>query len=161
MIELRTLTPDDWALWRELRLAALADAPEAFFSTLADWQGENDREEQWRRRLEAANSIELIAFLDGRPVGMIGGIPVSDGAIELISMWVNPLARGKGVGDELIESVVAWARGIGAKTARLCVAEGNEAAAALYRRNGFSHSGEARGVMPDGIRRELVMEKVL
>jgi hypothetical protein len=51
MLELRTLESDDWRLWRELRLGALAEAPHAFGSTLAEWQGPGDREERWRSRL--------------------------------------------------------------------------------------------------------------
>ena len=35
MIAVRTLEPADWAIWRELRLRALEDSPEAFVSTLA------------------------------------------------------------------------------------------------------------------------------
>lgn len=50
------LTPDDWPIWRELRLAALAEAPQAFGSRLADWQGEGDREERWRDRLSIPGS---------------------------------------------------------------------------------------------------------
>ena len=38
MIEVRVLTPASWQIWRELRLAALAGAPDAFGSRLADWQ---------------------------------------------------------------------------------------------------------------------------
>lgn len=56
VLELRRLSPDDWALWRVLRLAALTDAPEAFGSRLADWQGGNDREDRWRDRLRLPGS---------------------------------------------------------------------------------------------------------
>ncbi|MFJ1458216.1 GNAT family N-acetyltransferase [Nocardia sp. N2S4-5] len=42
MIEMRVLTADNWMLWRELRLQALAEAPQAFGSRLADWQGDGD-----------------------------------------------------------------------------------------------------------------------
>lgn len=111
MLELRTLESDDWPLWRELRLAALAEAPYAFGSTLAQWQGSGDREERWRARLSIPGAHDLIALLDGLPVGMASGVP-GEGAenVELISMWVNPTARGKGVGDYLIQAVERWGR---------------------------------------------------
>jgi ribosomal protein S18 acetylase RimI-like enzyme len=42
---------------------------------------------------------------------------------------------------------------------RLGVAEDNEQAATLYRRNGFTGTGELTGPPPDGIRMEKVMVK--
>ncbi|MGW3243000.1 N-acetyltransferase family protein [Streptomyces sp. NPDC001070] len=162
MIELRVLTPDDWPLWRELRLRALADAPQAFGSRLADWQGDGDREERWRGRLAVPGSYHLVALVAGRPSGMASGVPGEQpGTAELISMWVAGDARGRGVADRLIRAVEEWAAGTaGAAVLHLAVAEGNALATALYRRNGFEDAGGPGGLMPDG-RRERVMTKRL
>ena len=46
MIGIRVLAEDDWRLWRDLRLAALAESPDAFGSRLADWQDAG--EARWR-----------------------------------------------------------------------------------------------------------------
>ncbi|MDA1362750.1 GNAT family N-acetyltransferase [Glycomyces luteolus] len=136
---MHVLTSDDWRLWRELRLAALAEAPDAFASRLADWQDEGDREERWRSRLAMPGSHNLVAEADGRPVGMASGVPAGDPLVrELIAMWVSPKARGAGVGDALILGVARWARASGAARLRLAVYEHNAAAKALYQRNGFN-----------------------
>jgi ribosomal protein S18 acetylase RimI-like enzyme len=161
VIELRVLTPDDWRTWRALRLAALAEAPAAFGSRLADWQGQGDREERWRARLSIPGSHNVVAVLDGRPAGMASGVPEGEETAELISMWVCPEARGKGIGDGLIAAVERWARQAGMKTLRLSVAEDNEPATALYRRHGLRLSGELGDLMPDGLRQERIMEKQL
>lgn len=162
MIELRALTPDDWRLWRELRLAALAEAPHAFGSTLADWQGDADREQRWRDRLELTGSHNIVAFLDGHPVGMASGVASAEaGFVEVISMWVHPRARGRGVGDRLLAEVEGWAREVGAAVVRLGVTEGNQPAAALYTRNGYGFTGEPGELMPDGVHCERVMAKRL
>jgi len=159
---LRVLTSDDWPIWRELRLAALAEAPYAFSSRLADWQGEGDREERWRARLDIPGSYNVLAVLDGRPVGMASGVPAAEkGTVELISLWVHPIARGRGAGDQLLGAVERWAWHVEADVLRLAVAQGNEAAAALYQRNGFVPSGEPGDLMPDGVHRQRAMAKTL
>ena len=162
MIEILVLAPDDWATWRHLRLAALGEAPYAFGSQLADWAGEGDVEERWRGRLGIPGSHNVVAMLDGHGVGMASGVPTADvGVVELISMWVAPGARGRGVGDVLVRDVERWAQTIGARVLRLSVAEDNAQAAALYERHGFQHTGELGDMMPDGVHRERVMEKAV
>lgn len=170
------LTPDDWNAWRQLRLAALAEAPEAFGSRLADWQGEHDREERWRARLAIPGSVNVVAVLDGQPAGMVSGVPASDGpasagmagdqAAELISMWVSPAARGRGVGDRLMTAVEQWALRAGAEVLLLAVYPANENAVGLYRRHGFRDTGPVGGGSdggpgPDGARPEHRMVKTL
>ncbi|MCI4062588.1 GNAT family N-acetyltransferase [Micromonospora sp. R77] len=162
MIELRALTPDDWPIWRELRLAALAEAPHAFGSRLADWQGDGDREERWRGRLDIPGSYNVVALLAGEPVGMASGVPTGEpGVVELISMWVAPAGRGRGVGDTLVRDVERWARRVDAEVLRLSVAHGNAPATALYERHGLAYTGEVGELMPDGVHRERVMAKAL
>ncbi|NJP68146.1 GNAT family N-acetyltransferase [Streptomyces spiramenti] len=162
MLELRTVEADDWPLWRDLRLAALAEAPYAFGSTLAQWQGSGDREERWRARLAIPGACDLVALRDGLPVGMASGVPGEGAAnTELISMWVSPTARGEGVGDYLIQAVERWATGRGATTLRLSVMPDNRKATALYERHGFTDTGEPGDLLADGVGRERVLAKRL
>jgi ribosomal protein S18 acetylase RimI-like enzyme len=162
MIELRVLTSEEWPMWRALRLAALADAPHAFSSQLSDWQGQGDREERWRARLEIPGSVNIVAVLDDRSVGMASGVPsTEEGMVELISMWVSPAARGRGVGDHLIRAVERWARQSPARVLRLCVMRDNEQAITLYRRHGFAETGGSAPCCPTGACREQVMAKSL
>ena len=74
---------------------------------------------------------------------MASGIPGDDPAVrELISLWVAPSARGRGVGDALVAAVVAWARAGGSGGIGLGVVVGNDAAVGPYLRHGFAFSGE-------------------
>ena len=158
MIRLQTLTADDWRLWRELRLQALAEDPEAFGARLADWQGAADHEDRWRGRLSIPGGHDVIAWCDEEPCGMASGVPPArDQWITLISMWVAPTARGRGVGDMLVVEIVRWAKEVGSVGVRLDVAEDNHAARRLYERHGFQLTGEVSDLMPDGVTRQLVM----
>jgi GNAT superfamily N-acetyltransferase len=161
VIELRELTPDDWQDWRELRLAALADAPFAFGSQLADWV--DAEESRWRARLDLPGSLNLIAVLDGTPVGMASGVHDDEepGVTAVISMWIAPPGRGKGVGDAMMSRIESWARAASSHTLKLSVVQGNEKAHALYLRSGYLDTDEQGDLMPDGIHRELVMRKSL
>lgn len=139
MIELKRISPDDWPQWRRLRLEALREAPHAFGSTLADWQGEGDTEPRWRNRLMSVE-LNVIAYVGGIPAGMASGHRQQDG-VELISMWVAPFARGTGVGDRLVGVVVDWALREGARQVLLSVKADNRPALRLYGRHGFMDAG--------------------
>ncbi|MBW0101607.1 GNAT family N-acetyltransferase [Pseudonocardia sp. KRD291] len=157
MIVLRVVTVDDWALWRDLRLASLADAPEAFHSRLADWVGAS--EAQWRERLDTPGRY-FVADLDGRPAGMVCGMPPDAvGVCDLLSLWVAPFARGHGVGDALVGAVVDWAGEQGAERVALHVVVGNHVASGLYLRNGFVDQGIVGGIADGMVERR--MERVL
>jgi len=159
-IELRPVTADDWDAWRPVRLAALRDAPAAFGSTLADWV--DAPEHRWRTRLSIPGALDLVAHEGPSAVGMASGVPdVDDPArAELISMWVDPGVRNRGVATALIRAVAAWAADAGAHTLELSVVPDNTVARRVYERNGFVVADEPGDPLPDG-RHEIVMRRDL
>lgn len=142
VIGILELGPGDWRLWRQLRLAALAEAPAAFCSTLSDWTGPGDTEARWRDRLSSVG-LNVVLTWDGDPAAMVSATaPDPDGVVELISMWVSPVARGHGLGDAAVRHVLAWAAiSQHAHAVVLSVKAHNDAAIALYRRQGLVDAG--------------------
>jgi ribosomal protein S18 acetylase RimI-like enzyme len=138
-MKVNRITVEDWSLWRELRLQALAEAPYAFGSTLAQWQGDGDEEGRWRSRLENVD-FNAIATLAGKNAGMVSGV-LGNQRVELISMWVAPFARGFGVGDALVDSVIRWANELNITCVELSVKGDNIPAISLYARHGFEDVG--------------------
>ena len=140
MIEIRHVSADEWELVRGVRLAALRDTPDWFWAT---YEEEVHKDEAtWRAFIDAG--AWFIAEADGRPVGIAAGVEPwrpDESALHLISMWVEPDARGAGIGTRLVETVIDWARTEGAAELQLDVTETNRAAWALYERCGFKTTG--------------------
>jgi ribosomal protein S18 acetylase RimI-like enzyme len=158
-ILVRSLTVDDWEQARTARLAALADAPYAFASTLGKEQAYDD--DHWRRR---AGSGRTFGAFDGMTlIGIATGIPTEEldppvggdrysrarSDWQLVGMWVAPDYRGQGVADRLVEAVCERARQADADTVTLWVTEINHRASALYRRHGFAPTGLRQLVWPE------------
>jgi GNAT superfamily N-acetyltransferase len=155
---LRPVGPEDWRAWRQLRLTALTESPDAFGSRLADWHGAQDREDRWRDRLGSV-AFNVMAFEDTVPVGMASGLPTDDSAVELISMYVHRDARGGDVAERLVDAVCDWARGQGATELTLAVRTSNDRARAFYRRCRFEDAGPAE--IDPGEPPELLMRRQL
>lgn len=138
MSAVREIGPEDWQIWRMLRLRALREDPDAFASTLAATleRDAQDGEAYWHGYFTRPGSA-LIAEVDGVPVGM-ARVVVEDGPAHLYSMWVAPEARGRGVGALLIATGVEWlAAHHPGRALRLEVVETNLPARRLYSRCGF------------------------
>jgi len=139
MAQIIQLGPEDWETFKDVRLRALADSPDAFGVLLADVQ---DRpEEEWRERLTATNPTFAVIEED-RPVAMAGGFAVPDSDVAMVwGMWTAPEARGQGHGRALLAEVVAWGLSLD-RDVHLHVTEGNAVARALYVGAGFEPTGE-------------------
>ena len=143
-IRVRRMTPEDWQIWRAVRLAALTDAPRAFASTLDREQGYDER--TWRDQVEPGRGVKVVALTGDAPVGVAAGWVHREwnDAVELFGMWVAPSARGTGVGDALVHQVLDWAHEGGHPQVRLWVVEDNHRARRLYERLGFIRTAETQ-----------------
>ncbi|MEO7423408.1 MAG: GNAT family N-acetyltransferase [Ornithinibacter sp.] len=139
--------PDQWQVYRDVRIASLVDSPRAFWATYAEASGRT--QEQWRGRL-GRDVPTWVALEGGRPVGTVAlwhapDQPAGEGL--LIGMWVASAARGAGVADALVRVALEHARELGWRRVLLDVAHENRRAGAFYRRLGFAPTG-AVGEMP-------------
>jgi putative acetyltransferase len=73
----------------------------------------------------------------GAVVGCVAVTPLGDGACELKRMYLLPEHRGKGLGRQLLNQALAFAREQGFKKVELETHTKMEAARALYRGAGF------------------------
>jgi GNAT superfamily N-acetyltransferase len=75
--------------------------------------------------------------------------------VELIGMFVRPQARGRGVGEAIIDTVVGWAIQKGATTVHLWVTETNKHARLLYERCVFTATAERQPLPSNPVSRTL------
>lgn len=142
---IRRLQPQEWQAYRAIRLRALADAPDAFGSTLAAEQ--ELPEDTWAMRVakSAVSGIDcaLVAEVDGLLAGLLWAkVDAQDaGRVNLFQMWVAPEWRGRGVAAALLDEALGWAWGRGMQVAHLGVNSANAGARRLYERAGFQPIG--------------------
>ena len=166
-MKVRHLEPGEAALFKTLRLRALADAPYAFAHAHAEIAAKPDTywEELTRSVTGPGRHVMLLAEDDGAAVGMAFGVlPRTDDRPDvphLGGMWVEPAARGRGIGRALVEGVVQWAREQGFHVIALWVTEGNEPAIGLYTRLGFARTGRTDRLPTDTALATLEMERRL
>ncbi|HJZ25572.1 MAG TPA: GNAT family N-acetyltransferase [Streptosporangiaceae bacterium] len=161
MVLVREPVVEDWQALRDIRLEALRDVPTAFGST---YEREVVRgETHWRDRISRGGTF--LAYLPelsaSEPAGLIGGYQEDPATVELVSMYVRPRARGRGVGEALVATVIDWATAKQATTVHLWVTETNAPARALYERCGFALTGEQQSLPSDPSLGEVAMSRTL
>jgi len=168
-LEIRPLLPDEWRLLKSLRLRALADAPEAFGTTLAEAQAwpEEDWQERARRFAASPPATMCIAYQNGLPCGMVScylsetNSMADQRVAELTAFWVAPESRGQGVGEALVSSVTDWATAQGVRVLQAWVTEGNERAVAFYKKTGFWATGQRQLYAPDPVKHIVLLARLL
>jgi RimJ/RimL family protein N-acetyltransferase len=139
-ITIRLLSPEDAALFRDIRLDGLRRDPDAFSSTFED---ENARSLSYFEDRLARSSV-FGAFCSAELLG-VAGFYIQPGPKHahkgmLWGMYVRPQARGTGLGAQLAEAVLVYASHH-VELIELTVVSDNAAARRLYERFGFAEYG--------------------
>jgi ribosomal protein S18 acetylase RimI-like enzyme len=161
MIIIRRLAVGEFDLYRQIRLASLKEAPDAFASTYESALHRSN--ESWREQSDnSAQGSDKAAFVvlsDDSPVGL-GALyrsPVRPESGEIIQVWVSPGHRGKNVGGQLLDEILKWAKENNFQTVEANVIQGNDRALGFYQKNGFSiiGTGSVNGVIETVLTRNI------
>jgi GNAT superfamily N-acetyltransferase len=146
MLSVQQLALDEGPRLRSIRLRSLLDAPDAFGSTLEETAARSAQ--SWSKQL--LDLPTFVAVSEGLDVGIVRcarDVTRIDAA-WLISMWVAPEMRRRGVGGMLVDAVIDWARANGVTRLILDVVDTNESAIAFYMRKGFERNGNVSTLPP-------------
>ena len=139
--DIRTLNPDDASQYRELRLRALREHPEAFATSYEEEQARTIYE-FGQKLTPGPKHITLGAFDEEQLVGIVTmNRPVSNPKLRhratIAAMYVVPEARKQRLARILLNESLSIACHWGVSDVALAVAVGNNAARNLYTSAGF------------------------
>ena len=152
VISVRPIASTDWPVYREVRLQALKDSPQAFGGT---WQQEALLPEQdWSTRAIASESGQSgrgFFAINKDEVCGLAWCQISDSnphVANIYALWTAPSVRGQGAGRALLEKCIAWANNKGVRHIRLSVTQDESPAMQLYKSKGFCTVGEPEFLRP-------------
>lgn len=162
MTTVRSLKADEGMLLKRLRLGALEESPDSFSPTFEEVSGHDD--DYWHaaaKRIGESTDIEIFVAEDaGEAVGMVSGEVDSTGVGHIGAMWASPLVRGKGVGRQLMNTVMGYLSSKGCARIELSVTETNQVAINMYRNLGFHFTGQEEPLREGSRLMNLTMARV-
>jgi len=143
-IKVRLLVKDEWQLYRDVRLAALRDAPEAFIARFEDEASYDD--DFWRERMSRATRI--VAERGNELVGLVClGLHNEDPETgEVLGLWTAPSVRGQRVARDLVATARQKAAEDDRRLLYFWVVSDNASAVGFAGRFGFRPTSERRPV---------------
>jgi RimJ/RimL family protein N-acetyltransferase len=150
-LTVRRLTPEDAALWRDVRLRMLEAEPQNFGASRDSWV---DRPlSDWANMLRR-NAV-VVSMAGERAVGAMGLWPQDEPTTRhrgiLFGVWLDPGFRGTGRAADMLSEIVAVAKERGIAQIELNVHDENARARSFYERHLFAAYGHLpRAVRYDG-----------
>lgn len=164
-IHVQELKPGDGLIWRDLRLRALKDSPDAFGMTyeVEVQRSDDEWQDQINRNVDDPFVTNVVARVNDELAALaVCRFDETDQTIcHLFAMWVAPEFRRKGVDRAILESALDWMKQKGAKEAWLGVTEGNKEAFSLYRSFGFLDTSRREPLREGSPVQVIVMQRQL
>ena len=160
-VDIAPLAADEWPLLKQLRIAALTDAPDAFGPTAEHARAQPDSYWQtWASRLDAARGLALFVLrCANEPAGIVSATRDRAGIGHIGAMWIAPSARGRHLGSRLLDHALEFLDASGCTTIELSVTEGNAGPLALYRSRGFALTGQLEPLRAGSRLKNLFMRR--
>jgi ribosomal-protein-alanine N-acetyltransferase len=117
-------------------------------------------ETMWAQVLRDAARVTFLAEQDGVMLGLVVANYIVVGS-EIESIAVRSEARGLGLGRQLCERAMAWAREQGAEDMQLEVRASNAAALRLYAALGFVEHGRRNAYYREPVEDAILMTTAL
>ncbi|MEA3534908.1 GNAT family N-acetyltransferase [Rhizobium sp. CC-YZS058] len=136
-----------FAAWDAAQGAAVGLSPDTVISLF-----HGDTAESLARKFGAPDTQLILARQNDRPIGCLGITPFDETRMELHSFYVDPSARGLGVGTALIRAVVDFAAATARPTVLVQTTVYMEGAIRLYEAAGFVPCPPFREI-PDIVRK--------
>ncbi len=108
-----------------------------------------EQQREWLSRHGAAHPV-IVAEEAGKVVGWASMSPYSDRCAYArtaeVSVYIDEKARGRGIGGELLDGILAAGKAASIKEVLARITEGNEASLRLHAKRGFFEAGRLRQV---------------
>jgi RimJ/RimL family protein N-acetyltransferase len=157
-VTIRPASEEDASAYRDLRLEALRDHPEAFSADYATTLAQPMS--FWSERLRSSGTETAVAnFLavhDHQLIGMCAiarrNSPKTRHTADIVGMYVRPARRGVHIAEGLVTACIEWARAHDVKIVKLAVVATNTPAIRCYDRCGFHVYGvEPQALVYDNV----------
>jgi GNAT superfamily N-acetyltransferase len=136
------------ATLRELRSAALREAPYAFEETLEEALDEQTEtfDAMAARHSASDVSTSFILYTEGHPAGLIAAYFDHERKAFVCALWVAPAVRHLRGGELLVNTASEWLAEHGATEVNAWITDANLNAMRFYERLGFGPTGDHAGI---------------
>lgn len=139
---IKELQPNEWKLYKQIRLEALKESPDSFGQVYDDVVNEPDAYWQEKTNALAEKKTIFMALDNERAVGMIYAFLRDNGDAGLGGMYVSPESRRQGLARALIDHALAWVKERCITRVTFYNRKGNLPAQQLYESYGFTLTGK-------------------